>query len=455
MPAPSETPWFKRKYVPSPSDGAGLNELVASSKPDPDEGTGPTEKDVCADLFATLDAPPAPQPPSREFGPLDDYVSSWPTKPPPQQLDRFAIGRGRSGMFPLANASVFAGPGGYFKTSTAVSMCLHVAGGVPFCGHPVEAGGVLFVSLEEAAEDMHRRTGATAVTQFDPKHHANQQERLAVIDLAGKNGALTEAVAGRYLVSSDMVEMLIGQAKAHAKRTGLPTRLIVIDHARLAMAGDGNDSESVTVLMRSLLRVAIETGAAVVLLAHSPKSSLSTQRDDEFTAADVLGSGAFVDLARFVAVMFPPTAAERKRFGLEPEAAKQYIAMRVIKSNFSEAGRVLYFRKVPVAQWDVAVPEPVDLQPPPPAVRSGTRDVDERVFAYVLVRPGTLTADKLAKTCAGNDGPLKAGRPMIKAAVQRLLDNGRLELRPLTPADRANGELSARSSHALHAVPAP
>ena len=387
-------------------------------------------------------------------GPLGAYITLWGTEAPQIRLDRFAVGAGRRGMFPLSCVSMLAAPGGNMKTALAILLGLHVAAGTDFAGHTVTPGGALIVSLEEGAEDMHRRVGATAVTQFDAALHAKLQNRLAVINLAGKNGRFTETMAGRNLIASDLVDYLIEQAKLHAKRTGLPVRFIGIDHARLAMAGDGNESEAVTVLLRALTRVALETGAAVVLLAHSPKSSLNPQREDEFSAADVLGSGAFVDNARFAAVMFPLTATEKKRFAIDADTAKQYVALRVIKSNFSESGRVIYLRKVPIDGWDVAVPVPTELRPPAPALSGAHQNLDARIVDYIAAKPGAWTPDKLAKLCSGDEGPLKAGRPMVKAAVGRLLAVGQLELRTVTAADRAAGNLSARTTHALH-VAAP
>ena len=454
----SEVPWYRRVIGANERDSFSLSDCGFRNEAEPPTGSGTIDSALLAELHALMADEPANEPgPVGHVttpGPLGAYITLWGTEAPQIRLDRFAVGAGRWGMFPLSCVSMLAAPGGNMKTALAILLGLHVAAGTDFAGHTVTPGGALIVSLEEGAEDMHRRVGATAVTQFDAALHAKLQNRLAVINLAGKNGRFTETMAGRNLIASDLVDYLIEQAKLHAKRTGLPVRFIGIDHARLAMAGDGNESEAVTVLLRALTRVALETGAAVVLLAHSPKSSLNPQREDEFSAADVLGSGAFVDNARFAAVMFPLTATEKKRFAIDADTAKQYVALRVIKSNFSESGQVIYLRKVPVDGWDVAVPVPTELRPPAPALSGAHQNLDARIVDYIAAKPGAWTPDKLAKLCSGDEGPLKAGRPMVKAAVGRLLAVGQLELRTVTAADRAAGNLSARTTHALH-VAAP
>jgi hypothetical protein len=386
-------------------------------------------------------------------GDLEQHAAPWSTEPKAVRHDRFAIGQGRLGQIPLATVSVLAGPGGVFKTSTAILQCLHVASGKAFAGLEVRQGSALVVSLEEDAEDMGRRLGATAVTQFGSEVLPALVRNVGLIAMPGIDGRFIEQIPMvRAVYASKMVGRLIEQARLHAERTGLPVRMIVVDHARLAVCGDINDSAIATELIRALTRVASETGAAVVLIAHSPKSSLNPNREDEFSAADVLGSGAFVDNARFASVVFPLTASERKRFGLDPEAARQYVGLRVIKSNFSESGRVIYLRKVPVDGWGVAVPEPVELKTPTKTARQDD-DLEHRIVDYVAARPGQFTVDRLAKHCAGNDGPMAAGRPAIKAATDRLVQSGRLQLREPTHAERTELDLPPRTRIVMFAVP--
>ena len=82
--------------------------------------------------------------------------------------------------------------------------------------------------------------------------------------------------------------LAIDLAKQHANKADYPVGLIVLDHARLVMAGDPLSADHVTALLRALTRIAVETGAAVLLLAHSPKSTYG--KEGEADPSEVFGS---------------------------------------------------------------------------------------------------------------------------------------------------------------------
>ena len=461
-----DRPWWMTLAT---HDSPGIQELEDSALPEPMEAAKPAggidatdeEKARMARALG-VELPPKP-PPADSFaskapnkGTADDlqaYAAPWETEPPPGHIDRFAIGSGSLGIYPLKCVSVVASTGGVGKTTTLISHGLHIAAGKNFAGHDVHAGGVLFLSLEEDADDIGRRVGATATTQFPASKHEVLKKRFSVIAMPGVDGRLTESVA-RTLFASSMRDRLVRQASIHAKAIGMPIRLIAIDHARLAASGDLNNSEDASVLMRTLASVAVQTGAAVVLLAHSPKSSLRPDREDDFSAADILGSGAFHDLARFAAVLSPLTATERKRFALDPEGARRFVAFRVIKSNFSETGRATYLRKVPVDGWGVAVVEPVELRPPE-IVRDQSVALDSQIIEYIKTQPGLWTANKFCKQWAGSDSRFKAGRPALQAAIGRLVASGRLAARKPTAEERATGTLAGRDSAVLFVQSGP
>lgn len=477
MPAPTKPAWLQNVVGPGvplyDEDGEPIAAAPASVKPntaaaDAATNTDPASLgDALAGLQALLSAPdtrgerskPAtarpgqsvPTKPATEPADLLASVAPWGTTPPPERADRFVVGAGSLGMFPTDCVSGVYAPGGFTKTTVAAALCLSVAAGATFAGLPCAEGASLFVSLEDGAEEMHRKLGANCVTATAPELHEQVRQRVMVLVLSGDSTAkFTERYTfGRAMGRTTFGERLIATAKEHAKQCGVPVRLVVVDHARLAGGGDLNDSEAATMLMRELARVAAETGAAVVLLGHSPKSSLSPNRAAEFSSMDALGSGAMVDNARFAAVIFGPTEAERKEFGISPEEARKLLALRVIKSNYSEAGRAYFFRKVPVQGWGVVVPEFVTLQRPAPALR-GDAALERRVVDYIAARPGLLTANKLAKECAGEDGPLKAGRPAVAAAVDRLIEVGRLAVREPTAAERSAGNLNGRTREVLY-----
>lgn len=384
---------------------------------------------------------------------LEQYAVQWDMTPKPMAKDRFAAGYGREGLFPMNCLSIVGAPGGMGKTTLLAWLAVSTAVGHPFLGLETTAGATLFVSAEDGPEEMQRKVGALTA-QLPADCHENAMQRVMVVCIPGDKSAAVTARYMRGFEATKMGDQVVAAAKALTERCGLPVRLIVFDHARLIVCGDLNDSEAVSAATRALNRVASATGAAVVMLAHSPKSSLSANRPDEFSAADVLGSGAMVDNARCAAVMSGLVESERKKLGISPEDAKSIWAFRVIKSNYSEAGRAYYMRKQHVPAWGVVVPVHVDLRPPTPAVRvSEDEQLDVRVIGLVTARPGQLTKNKVIKDHVGTDGPLRAGKPAVAQSLSRLLATGRLAFREPTPEERAKGGLTALSKEVLY-VPA-
>jgi hypothetical protein len=384
---------------------------------------------------------------------LAGFVVPWiaqATPPPPRS---FAVGQDRTGMLPLGAVSVMAAPGGYMKTSLAVSICLHKAAGATWAGLRVDPGAVLLVQLEDDAEECQRRAGATLKTQIDPALHAAATQRTQIIALPGVDARLTKLVYG-VSQRTDMADRIIVQARQHAASAGISVHLIVVDHSRLAIGGDANDSSHATELLRTLSFIAKETGAAVLLLCHSPKQSLNPKHADEYSAVDVLGSGAFVDNARFAAVLTALTEAERKTFSLDPVAAKKVLALRVIKSNYSEAGRVVYLRKTPVAGWGVAVPDVVTLMKAPAAGIAGPSAPapgEARLLAYLRANPGRFTRNSI-RTQSGRDGPLQMGDKSIVQALSNLIGDGRVVVKAPTAVEVEQYGHGHQVAGVLHAI---
>jgi len=353
----------------------------------------------------------------------------------------------------MGSVSVIGAPGGYMKTALAMSVALHIASGTVWAGHKVKAGAVLLIQLEDDPEECTRRAVATTRAQIEPELHGEVEARVQVVAAPGIDLRFTRVTFGAS-ERTDMAARVIAQSRAHAESCGLPVRLIVVDHARLAIGGDANDSSHVTELIRALSHIAKETGAAVLLLCHSPKSSLSAKHADEYSAADVLGSGAFVDNARFAAVLTGLTEGERKDFAINPESAKKHLAFRVIKSNYSEAGRVVYLRKTPVEGWGVAVPDVVQLSKPvrPVGVSGSALPTGAgSLLAYIAAYPGQFMKNSL-RVQTGADGPLRMGEKAALQALAHLMESGRVIVKPPTPAEVKKFGHSHQVTGVLHAV---
>ena len=333
------------------------------------------------------------------------------------------------GLFPLSTVSTLAGLGGSMKSALAIMLALYGALGKSWNGWAVPEGQTLILSSEDDAEEFQRRVGGYANSRFASEDFSLIERRVHCLSLAGQGVRLSETRSGVPHLTAyvDEVVELIKGLNANGQP---PVRLVVADHARLLIGGDLNASEHATVGMEACLKIALETGVAVVLLAHSPKSSASSdKRSEEFGINDVLGSGAFVDNSRFSAVMTKLAVNESQKHGLSADMAKEFLGLRIIKSNYSESGRVVYLKKISVPGWGVAYPEPVQLVPPQ---KSAPTSLVDRIVGAVTASPGRYTRSKL-RAEAGADGIFKASDRKVRVATDEAIALGRLIERKATP----------------------
>ena len=125
--------------------------------------------------------------------------------------------------------------------------------------------------------------------------------------LVGRDVRLT-AKERKGLVETKFAEEIIACARALGN-----LRLIELDHLALLHGGDFNAREDVALTMRVINHIAQETGASVLVLAHTPKSANQQETSD---ASMVAGSTAFVDQARAAWVMTTMRDNEANAFGV-------------------------------------------------------------------------------------------------------------------------------------------
>ena len=365
----------------------------------------------------------------KETGTLADRLVTWDPNAPKPDRREFLIESG--GFFPLKTVSMLAGLGGSMKSALVLMLGLHSALGKPWNGWSMPEGQTLILSGEDDATEFQRRAGGFATTHFPGEDMSTVQRRVHCLPVSGLGLRLTEMLAGTPKMSK-FVDESVKLANDLSANGEPPVRLIAIDHARLFIGGDINTNQDATAGMEACTRIAQRTGAAVVLIAHSPKSAASPGRKaDEFGVNDVLGSGAFVDNSRFSAVMAPLVKDEQTKLGFSVEAAREFVALRIIKSNYSETGRVIYLKKTLALGWGVAYPVPIEVSAPQKNVASSLLD---RVVSAVAAAPGRYTRSKLRNE-AGIDGVFKASDKKVRAAIDEAVDSGRLIERSATSQD--------------------
>jgi hypothetical protein len=232
--------------------------------------------------------------------------------------------------------------------------------------------------------------------------------------------------------------LIANLAKQHSRRANKVVGLIVLDHARLVMAGDPLSADHVTALVRALTRIAVETGAAVLLLAHSPKSTYA--KEGEADPSEVFGSGAFVDHTRAAFVLHTMREKEAKHFGLSDADRKDHICLNVVKANYGPSGTSWWFKKEAVAGWQAIKLESVYLLPKNQMATQS--QLSRRIIDLIKSMPGQISERALRDKYSGLNGKLEASEADVKRTLQRQLDEGTLIRRAPTEDERKLYRLS-------------
>jgi hypothetical protein len=339
-------------------------------------------------------------------------------------------------LFP-GKYSILAGPGGTSKTMLAVGLGVQVCLGRPWCDEPVTRGSTLLVLGEEDADEVHRRVNAV-LAPFDANEQDEVRRLMRIVPAAGKDIRLVHLVQNNP-VESPFAAQIITLSRELSEQAETPVRLIVLDHARLVGAGDSNDASHVTELTRVLTHIAQTTGAAVLLIGHSPKS-VHGKSDGELSQSDVVGSGAYVDNARSALLMTTLSDAECKKFGIQPDAKYQYARLQVVKNNYGRIGTLYYFKRRYDPVWQTAPLEPVVLAP----VSKGGKgsDIQQRIAQDVAGLRSLMSKSAYCERRSGTKGPVGLGEKQMRMHVDLMVMRGQLEERPPSDAERLQHKLS-------------
>lgn len=168
------------------------------------------------------------------------------TMPPPQYLI--------DGMVPEQAAAVLYGPSGLGKTFVTLDWAACIASGVPWLGHGVMKGPVIYVAAE-------------GIGGLNKRLSAWKQARG--VDVLTDLFVLPDAV---NLMDKAMVAEVIKLAAA------VEPSLIVFDtHARCMVGGDESSAKDTGLVIAQLARVQVETGAGTLSVHHTDKKG-TTER---------------------------------------------------------------------------------------------------------------------------------------------------------------------------------
>ena len=330
---------------------------------------------------------------------------------------------GRAELFPEKAISLVVALGSVGKTSTLISMSCHMAAGQPWGDNPLQARRGMFFSVEESQQELWRKFGATA--EGLPKSSMRlMQQNLRLFSMRDRDPRLTVPV-GSDVQPSGLGDSIIEAALEHK------AEFIMLDHLQGMVSGDLNNSTTMVSFASECNRIAEQTGAAVIIAAHTNKGNINAERVSHGFAT---GSLTIENAARQVVGLIPLPPEDAKQFGLQA-VARDFIRMEMPKNSYGPGGEIGYLAKHHVAKFHTVAVSPYFplVQAPSSAMPPGAR-LQAAVCQYIRENIGT-TASKLDQQ-AGVKGKLKASRVQIRATLVDLLAQGILEEKAVNKDER-------------------
>lgn len=262
-------------------------------------------------------------------GRVDEMLA---TKPPPRDFlvdNRLLMGR----------AAIWTGIGGASKTTMQYHLAFGaVLGRLPWDWQVGRTGKAVLFLTEDTAQDVHHTLAA--LTEFmDEEDKAALAAGLRVFPLAGQEVRLL-SLDGQTIFENSLALGLVEKCRQLGNVV-----FIALDPALALTEGDEMNQAHQRYLGQFADKLAIETGACVVLVTHSSKASANA---DEITSHQSRGAGGITDAVRAEFVMRTMTQREAQSFGIDdPLDRKSYVQVLCTKGNKlpAEAFAPLWLRR--------------------------------------------------------------------------------------------------------------
>lgn len=336
--------------------------------------------------------------------------------------------------------ALLAGFGGVAKTALSIRWGVHVALGREFDGHKVPEGIAILVLGEEDADERNRRVGAVISDMgLSPEDVRKVRDRLLIYPAQGMDVRLVQRTA-QSVAATGLGDNLIAMAQERGRASGLPVRLIALDHYMMLTDGDPNDGGAATVLTTEAARVARETQAAVLLVCHMPKAAAGKSEQDQHS---VFGSAFNVNNTRGTLLLVAMQPKDAKEYGIPEAERRRYVQLQIGKANAGPSDeRVCWLERKVLPAFETIVLEPTALrQPEAEAEREkASATAWEAIVAFLGTEAaaGTLYTQNELQDARGRI-PTR-GRPLtrdaVRDAVKALRDRGVLDPKAELPADK-------------------
>lgn len=339
-------------------------------------------------------------------------------------------------LFPIKALSMLVALGGTGKTSAGIAIGSYVAAGKIWAGTELEKRRVLFFSVEEDKLELDRKF--CAVVEHWPIEERNiAASNFRLISLKGQDPRLTIS-DGKKLHSSGLATQIIKAAKS------FDAKLIFLDHLQGLTSGDLNNSDTATVLSQVTNEIVSQTGAAVVVSAHTNKAHISaTSIDHGFTT----GSLAFENAARQVTGIIPLPDEDALKLGLQ-EHKSNYLKMEMPKNSYGTSREVSYLRKVYSEKFDTVSIEPLSIPFGSVFIETRQQSLQRKLCEYVKAHP-YISKNELDKLAGKNKKPFNASKNELRKILRELIDLGAIKLHKPTKCERKKHAIPFQSTEVL------
>ena len=316
---------------------------------------------------------------------------------------------------PMGNVTILNGDGAAGKTTIALQLVEATVSGADWLHSIIDhPGKAIFFTGEEDHDEIHRRFASIAA------HRGKDLAELADIELIcrpDEDAVLGQADRAGRVQPTQLYNKLLLHAVERSPS------LIVIEAAADVFSGNENDRAQVRQFIALLRRLAIRSGAAVMLLAHPSLSGLNSGKGTS-------GSTAWNNSSRSRLYFTISEKADEDR-------EKDVRELRIMKSNYGPPGEVVRLR------WQNGVFVPVSSMASYERVKVEA-EIDE-VYLKCLDAMHASGRDVSSLKNAPTYGPTEfvrmpqAGgcrKKALEAAQERLFAAGRIEVREVGPPSR-------------------
>ncbi len=197
------------------------------------------------------------------------------------------------GWIPSGLVTVLGAHGGTGKSMFSLIAAICLAAGHEFLGQQCEPIKACYFSAEDGPDILYPRMAAICdALDEDP---ATLADRLTVIDAESNPVLFEEVTTGKSaMITTPTYAALL----EHIQQTGC--KFVIIDGASDTYDGEENARRQVRAYMRSLRILAQATNAAIVLLAHVPKTNTRGQSTESYSGSTAWHNSARSRLALVV-----------------------------------------------------------------------------------------------------------------------------------------------------------